>query len=323
MEIPLQWLLDGPAYVQYRTRVDILNQAEENHAVQEARAAMLVQPEIQDLITTLQDWPGKVLSSHKSASQSFHTLNFLADLGVRVDDPGIRAITMKILEHPSPEGPFRTPMNINTAHGGSEEAISGWALCDTPNLIYALIQLGLKDDPRVKKALEYLAGLVKEFGWPCSVSKELGSFRGPGRKDDPCPYANLVMLKTLGLLPEWHDHPAVNTGIQTILNLWKQRKEQHPYIFYMGTDFCKLKAPLIWYDILHVLDVLSHFPQAIHSEEYQEMLEIVKTKAAPEGTFVPESVYMPYKNWDFGQKKMPSRWLTFLVHRILVRSKQT
>jgi hypothetical protein len=30
--------------------------------------------------------------------------------------------------------------------------------------------------------------------------------------------------------------------------------------FYMGTDFCKHKVPLVWYDILHVVDVLTQFP---------------------------------------------------------------
>ncbi len=31
-------------------------------------------------------------------------------------------------------------------------------------------------------------------------------------------------------------------------------------MFFMGTDFSKLKAPLVWYDLLHVLDVLSNYP---------------------------------------------------------------
>jgi len=322
MDIPVEWLLEGPAYVQYRTRVDLLGQAETDPAVLSARSAMLVQPEIADLAVSLQDWPGKVLSSHKSANQSFHTLNFLIDLGLKESDFKLREIAEKILSQASPEGPFRIPMNISAGHGGSGEDIGGWALCDAPNLVYALIQLGLGDDPQVTKAVKYLTGLVQDYGWPCVVSKELGNFRGPGRKNDPCPYATLIMLKILGLKPEWQDHRAAAIGIQTIARLWQTRRDQHPYIFYMGDDFCKLKAPLIWYEIIHVVDVLSHFPQAVRSESFQEMLEIVKDKATPDGLFIPESVYLPYKNWDFGQKKLPSFWLTFLVYRILLRSEK-
>jgi hypothetical protein len=323
MGIPVDWLLKGPPYVQYRTRVDLLGQREEVQEVREARAAMLAQPEISELAVSLSDWPGKALSSHRSASQSFHTLNFLADLGCKADDDNLREVSQKILSEASPEGPFRLNINISSAHGGSGQDTGAWALCDAPNLVYALVRLGFREDARVKKAVEYLTGLVKEFGWPCAASPELGNFRGPGRKDEPCPYANLVMLKLLALYPEKCDVPAVNIGVQTITGLWKQRQSRHPFIFYMGTDFCKLKAPLIWYDILHVLDVLSSFPQAVQTEEFGEMLDIVKRKATVEGTFIPESVYVPYKTWDFGQKKLPSRWLTFLVYRIMLRSEKS
>lgn len=128
------------------------------------------------------------------------------------------------------------------------------------------------------------------------------------------------MLKAIGLYPDLHNHPAAEIGIRTLLNLWRDRREQHPYIFYMGTDFCKLKAPLIWYDILHVLDVLSQFKQAIYEPEYRDMLSVLLSKAGQDEHFIPESMYLAYKDWDFGQKKQPSHWLTFLAYRIMSRS---
>jgi hypothetical protein len=322
MDIPLSWLLEGPAFVQYRTRVDLLHQPEDSPDVKSARDGMIMQPEVQSLVASLEDWPGKVLSSHKSANQSFHTLNFLADLGITINDPGMTAVCEKILASASPEGPFRLGMNISEAHGGTGTATAGWALCDAPNLVYALIKMGLRDDPKVRKAIDYLVNLVQDFGWPCAVSKELGSFRGPGRKNDPCPYANLAMLKVLGSILELHEIPASSIGVQTLLKLWEHRVDQHPYIFYMGTDFSKLKAPLIWYDILHVADVLSHFPRVMKERAYQDMVSVIRSKATVDGRFIPESVYMPYKDWDFGQKKEPSRWLTFLACRIFSRSEK-
>lgn len=320
MDVPLKWLLEGPAYVQFRTRVDLLEESTSNPEVQHARQAMLDQPDVISLVKSLENWPGQVLSSHKSANQSFHTLNFLTDLGLKAGDPGVQPVAEKILLRASAQGPFSLGMNISTAHGGSGTDILAWALCDAPNQVNALIQLGLRDDARVQKALDFLVDLGKDNGWPCAVSPELGNFRGPGKKDDPCPYATLVMLKMLALLPEYRDHPAVNSGLNAILSLWKDRQEKHPYIFYMGTDFCKLKAPLIWYDIIHVLDVLSHFPQAKNSAEYIEMVDIVRSKSDMDGLYTPESIYQSYKNWDFGQKKVPSHWLTFLVYRILKRT---
>ncbi len=87
----------------------------------------------------------------------------------------------------------------------------------------------------------------------------------------------------------------------------------------MGTDFRKIKAPFIWYDILHLLDVLSQFDWLRNDTRIREMIDIVKSKANDEGRFTPESVWMAWKDWDFGQKKQPSRWLTFLVLRIIKR----
>ena len=90
-------------------------------------------------------------------------------------------------------------------------------------------------------------------------------------------------------------------------------------MFYMGTDFRKLKAPFVWYDILHVLDVLSQLSWLRNDSRLKEMSDIIKSKADNEGKYTPESEWKAWKGWDFGQKKQPSRWLTFLVLRILGR----
>jgi hypothetical protein len=161
--------------------------------------------------------------------------------------------------------------------------------------------------------------LARENGWPCAVSPELGKWRGPGKKEDPCPYANLVMLKLLVELPEEHNNPLVRAGVETALSLWSASQSRHPYMFYMGTDFRKLKAPLVWYDLLHLLDVLTRFEWARRDARLLEMIDLLASKADAEGRFTPESVWMVYKDWDMGQKKAPSAWLTFLAWRVLAR----
>ncbi len=182
-----------------------------------------------------------------------------------------------------------------------------------------MVKFGLDKDLQVQKAVKYLVGLVRENGWPCAVSKELGKFRGPGRKDDPCPYATLVMLKMLSELEGWKDSKEAHTGTESLLDLWRRSRETHPYLFYMGTDFRKIKAPFVWYDILHVLDVLSQFEWARNDERLREMVEIVRSRRDAEGKYLPESEWNAWKGWDFGQKKQPSRWLTFLAMRMLKR----
>ncbi len=281
---------------------------------------MLACPPIRNLLVDLSGWPGTVISSHKSAGQPFHKLTFIADLGLKANDPGMDKIIERILSHQSAEGPFQLSMNIPAHFGGTGQDQWAWALCDAPLIVYALAKFGLGNEPKVEAAFSHLAGLVRNNGWPCTVSKELGKFRGPGRKDDPCPFATLAMLKAFSVMNEYGNAPACHTGAETILALWSRSTTEHPYMFYMGTDFRKLKVPFVWYDLMHILDVLSRFPWLKRDPRLLEMLSAMKSKMDQHGRFSPESVWTAWKDWEFGQKKEPSRWLTLLAWRIIQRA---
>ncbi|MCS6911252.1 MAG: hypothetical protein NZM11_11910, partial [Anaerolineales bacterium] len=115
------------------------------------------------------------------------------------------------------------------------------------------------------------------------------------------------------------DSPACHIGADILLNLWSESTIRHPYMFYMGTDFRKLKVPFIWYDLMHVLDVLSRFSWLKKDTRLLDMLEILKSKADQQGRFTLESIWTAWKDWEFGQKKEPSRWLTLTAWRIIRR----
>lgn len=325
MEAPIAWLLEGAPHIRYRARRDLLGLPEDNSLVAADRQAMLADPLVQGIIAELREWPGPVIASHKSAKQHFHKLTFLADLGLRADDPGMSAIVERVLALRSSEGPFALHMNIGVAYGGTGQDELAWALCDTPLIEYALLKLGLGADPRVAAAGEHLMALGRTdearglMGWPCAVSQSLGSWRGPGKKGDPCPFANLAMLKMAAQHPLWRDAAETRAGAETLLSLWADSRTRHPYIFYMGDDFRKLKAPFIWYDLLHVLEVLTQFPWVKGDARLDDMLAVLAGKADAEGRFTAESIYQPWAAWEFGQKKAASRWITLLAHRILRR----
>ncbi|UCH10769.1 MAG: hypothetical protein JSU61_02450, partial [Fidelibacterota bacterium] len=313
------WLLAGPPWIEVHTRFELLRQPESASEVITARQAMIAHPRISALVEELAGWPGSILKSHKDAGHLLHKLTFAADLGLRRSDPGVDVVVDRILSHQSPDGPFQVLVNINPRYGGTGEDQWAWMLCDAPLILYALTKFGLADDDRIQAAGRYLANLIHKNGWPCVVSPVLGRFRGPGRKADPCPYANLVTLKALAQLPEWRESDVCRSGAEALLQLWQQRKERRPYLFAMGSGFTKLKAPLIWYDVLHVLDVLSRFPWLHGDPRFGEMIELVRSKADVMGRYTPESIWMAWKGWDFGQKREPSRWLTLITHRILNR----
>jgi len=313
------WILDGPAWIRYVVFSELLNLPPENPRRIDAAQRMREDENICTLLSAIQGIEKTLLKRHNDAGHILHKLAFLAELGFNKEDPEIRAVILKILTHQSEDGPFQILSNYPTRFGGSGLIEWLWALCDAPTLTYALVRFGLQHDEHVRASIEYMVNLVVENGWPCAASKTLGKFKGPGKRSDPCPYANLIMLKLLSALPQGNYQNEINIGIETLLNLWQNSLNQHPFLFRMGNDFRKLKVPFVWYDILHVAEVLSRFPQCHNDQRFLEIVQIILSKANNEGKFISESIWTKWKGWEFCQKKDPSRWVTTCVLRIQKR----
>jgi len=284
---------------------------------------MLKHPEIRSLLSELSGWPGPSLKRHNDAGHLLHKLVFVSDIGIRAGDPGTDEIVKNIMDHKSKDGVFQVIANVSPQYGGSGKDELAWMLCDSPSILYSMVKLGMREDFIFQAAAQHLASLSADNGWPCTVSPNLGKFRGPGRKTDPCPYATLISLKALSQIPEWRGSEVCLRGAESLLQLWEQRKERRPYLFAMGTDFAKMKAPMVWYDILHVLEVLTQFRPIRKDRRLLEMVDIMKAKSDHEGRFTAESVWKAWSNWEFGQKKTPSFWVTLLAHRILERMSES
>jgi len=321
MTVPvIQWLLEsGEPWTRYRTMVDLLGRPDHDPQVQSAHAEMLAHPQVQGLIARAESWPGYPLQRHNDAKHPLYHLGTLIDFGVRSGDPGMSAVVDSVVAHQSQEGAFQSLVSIPMAFGGTGEETWGWMLCDAPMVLYVLLALGLGDEPEVQHAVEHIMSLVDANGWRCRAAPAFGRFRGPGRRDDPCPVANVHALKVLSLVPELNQCPAARAGAEMLLWHWENRRERKPYLFGMGTDFAKLKYPFIWYDILHVLEALSRFPWVHADARFREMVDVVAGQASPDGRYAASSMYQAWKGWSFADKKAPSPWLTFLVLRMCGR----
>ena len=323
MANPTQWLLEcDEPWTRYRALLDLLGRPEDDAEVQAARAEMLAYPQVRALIAETAAWPGYPLKRHSDAKHPIYKFSTLADFGARADDPGMADGIEAVLSHQSPEGAFQTMVNVPKSFGGTGEDAWTWMLCDAPTLLYALLAFDLNNDPRVQRAIEHLAGLVDENGYRCLVAPELGKFRGPGRKADPCPIVNVYALKALSQVPELLDSPATRAGAEMLLWHWEHQTERKIYMFGIGTDFRKLKYPFVWYNILHVADTLSRFPFVHADPRFREMVEAITAQAGGDGRYTAGSMYRAWKGWSFADKKHPSPWLTFLALRVQRRMEQ-
>ena len=311
-------LNNGDSWLQYATRLNILNESKES--LKDLRLQALSDSRIKGYLNDITNYHSILVRNHKDPDLPIHKLLFLLDIGLDTDVPEIQTAIEKIMENKDSNGVYKSLTNIPKHFGGSGDDSFAWCLCDAPLLLFALLSAEIDYDKHIKQGVDYLVGFCADYGFPCTVSQELGKFRGPGRKDDPCPYASLIMLKLLSSIPEYRESEVVLNTAMSILSLWENSLERHPYMFYMGTDFRKLKAPAMWYDIVSVVDVLSHFEFVKSDTRFEEMITLIKSKQSSDGLYTPEAVFQKFKGWDFGQKKTPSPYLTYLCNRMLKRA---
>jgi hypothetical protein len=314
----IQWLMESDAYVQYATRLHILKQ--DKRELKQLKSDVLADPRIQKHLSDIADFHGLSITNHKNAELPIHKLIFLMETGLDAEVEQIDMALGKILSMKGEDGIYKSLTNIPTHFGGTGKDAFSWCLCDAPLLLYALLRGGLSYEEHVQAGADYIAGLIRDNGFPCAASRELGKFRGPGKQEDCCPYATLQVLKLFSLIPAYKNAEIARIAGMALLDLWENSWEKHPFLFKMGTDFRKLKVPTIWYDIVSVTDCLSHYDWAIEDERYKQMIGIIANKANAEMQFTPESIYLKFKEWDFGQKKQPSPWLTYVCLRILHQS---
>ena len=309
-------LLNSEAWLQYAVRLNLLNEKKED--IIELKTKALQDEKITAWLKDIAEFHSILVSNHKNPDLPIHKLLFLLDIGLD-DTKEVQNAISEILKHKDENGVYQSLTNIPKHFGGSGEDTFGWCLCDAPLLLLALLQANVDYEKHIKQGVDYLASLFQNHGYPCSVSLELGKFRGPGRKADCCPYATLIMLKLFSEIPEYRDSELACDSAEGLLSLWESSLQSHPYMFYMGTDFRKLKAPAMWYDIISVAEVLSRFDSVKKDKRFLEMLSIIEDKQDQNGLFTPESIYQKLSGWDFGQKKAPSPYLTYLCTRILKR----
>lgn len=307
------WILDSDEpWTRYRYLLDV----EHSDDAAEARGEMLQHPAVLDLIERAATWPGYPLKRHNDAAHPLYAIATLADFGMYRADPSVAALAEKIMANFDGEG-FETLVWLPKFLTKEDDAEQwAWMLCDGPTLLYSLLSFGYGDHPDVEQAVAALVARVDDNAWRCGAAESLPKFSGPGRKGDTCPIATTYALKALSLIPDLHASEAADSGVEALLTHWQDQREYKLKMFGIGTDFRKLKYPYVWYDILHVTDVLSRFRQARKDPRLVAMVDEITAQADDAGRCTAGSMYRSWKDWSFADKKQPSPWLTTLVLRI-------
>jgi hypothetical protein len=302
------WLLESPEpYIRYQA-LRLLKPDEADPTLLDD------DPFIRENIEIIAGWKESILERHNKPDIFIHRLAMLADLGVTLKTRTVRPLVKDLLKNISKDGTFLIKISIPTIFGGTGEPTKEWIICDFPVVVYALLRMGV-DDERLMRATRKLMELSGDQYYSCCGS--IPKFKGPGPRGGMCPYANLLVARALAASPEFRDTPAAKHAARAVLDHWSNRRTLKPFLFGMGTDFMKLKFPLVWYNLLHVLSGLAGVAGITSDPRFREMLNCLRHKLDENGRVKPESIYMSYKTEEWSDKKKPSRLLTILAHQLL------
>ncbi len=294
----LDWLRAGPAWLQYAVSTQLLDEpADPKAALADADIKTLVSRLKGDSAGLPAIKSGRV--HYTDAGKAYWDLFLLADIGLTLDELGLRDEAEQLFRFQQSDGIFVMPPNVQDNY-----------LCMSAILVSSLARMGYRDDPRIQKYIRAaLAQQAPGGGWDCY---------GDGfNYREACPMDNLNLLMLLGQYDKYREAESLNGAIDLLLEHWETGA--HLYGFGIGRRFRSLQYPAVKYGILRVLDVLSLFPYAIASRGFTSLLDFARGKARG-GKYYAENPVPAYRDFDFGQTEAPSRWITFLMQRLEKRA---
>ena len=305
--------------------LDLLGIHGDNPIVKEAHKRMLSDPLVIAYINRLSDWEHHMVTGHNKADYLPNQLWLLLQFGIfPKDSPRMEPSYKSLLSHQDPEtGQFLALCRIKYGKAKPEMPIWTSVLCDHNMITSVLLLAGYANDSRVKVAVELMSSLISEtsqgYGWKCVPGLNTG-FRGPGCINDICPMAVVDALRGYWILPrsKWPAH-LMEAG-KSLLKCWSNRAAVKPYMFGHGRNFRMPRAPFFWYNIGTVLDAVSHYEELVKTEAFREMLSVSRLAFGSDGWITPNTIYLDFKGFSFGQKKVPSPWLTLFLARIYKRA---
>jgi hypothetical protein len=301
----IEWLLEGPPWVRFAVETHLLD------AKPDAASALREAP-IQRLLRRLKDERGgiRALETGKvtwaETGNAYWDLFFFTDIGLTAQQMRITDEIEEFLERQLPDGTFVT----------EDGHASNW-FCVSGIFLSGVARAGYREHGRMGKCIQYILSEQRSDGWRCGLDHTSG---GNYEGAESCPMDNLNILQLLGQYEEFRRDSRFNGAIDLLLEHWMRRDEKWRLTgFGVGKRYKTLEYPAVKYGILRVLDVVSLFPYAATREGFRDMLEFVERKSV-NGRYQAEAAHGAYGDFDFGQTREPSRWLTFLVERIKRRA---
>lgn len=307
-----EWLLGADPWTAYATRTRLLGEPGGEEARRAAASATLADPRVKALVAEASEYFPRLATRHTDSKLSHYKMRMLADFGLRIED-GLGGL-VEAAKARTKDGLYAIRQNIPMK--GFDPAEEWNALpCDNPVVLYALLALGDASPGTAAQVERLKEAWSAGAGWFCGLPFVAGQFK---REQAGCPMAGLAALEVFSLEGPGADGPWVRNAFAALEHHYRLGKSI--YYFGRGKKFFAFKYPYVWYNALYVADVLVRFPFARGHEMTRRLVDWIRSGADAEGRYAATSVFLENKDWDFGNKKAPSPWITYLCHSVLDRA---
>ncbi|TVR58326.1 MAG: prenyltransferase [Spirochaetaceae bacterium] len=189
--------------------------------------------------------------------------NLLADLGYPRSAPELVGAADAIFRNMKDDGRIRT-FSSGTIYP-----------CQTASAAKALCQLGYADDDRLARTYKYLLeSQHDDGGWRCNTSKY---GKGPETVYSN-PGTTLTVLDVFRFTAFLNHDERLDRAVEFLLSHWVTRKPLGPCHYGIGTLFMKIEYPLVRYNTLNYVHVLSFYDTAKRDKRFLDAFDVVKSK---------------------------------------------
>jgi hypothetical protein len=322
-EDPLPWLLEedpeNPS-IRYCALMELLDRPEDDPEIQKAKAAIMETGPVPAILDA-QEPEGYWVKAGGGYSPKYQgtvwQILLLAELGADPGDERVKRGCEYLLSH-------------SIASNGTFSALakpvpSGSIPCLNGNMLYALQCLGFGDDPRVQKALDWLAlAVTGEGDFQYLKSGTTGPcFACSANNAQPCAWGANKVLRALTLLPESERTPELERAIQVGVEFLLSRdpsEADYPYTERVSSTWFKIGFPLsYWSDVLETTAVLADLGYG-DDPRLENALQFILGKQDDQGRWKLENTMN--RMWvEIEKKGEPSKWVTLRALRVLKRAK--
>ena len=335
---PIDWLLErtNPS-VRYFTLRQIMGKAHTDPEVLEAKRRIPESAPVQRIMQKQNPagyWekPGNpYLPKYKS---SYWTLMVLGSLGMdRTHETVARACEF-IFQFQHDDGGFCCDIAESASrtyeyrlrkgweHRSREESVSSLIFesqlsCLTGNMVAALVRMGFEDDPRVRKAVDWLVRVQnKDGGWLCPHWKAHAKDKHGCFMGTICPMEAFGEMRSEGLTKEMR--AAISAGSEFLLAHRLFRADHHNGRV-IKPLWLELGFPWFYdYSTLRGLDVLTKLGY-VSDPRLRDAVEDLLLKRQGNGTWILERSPAGRMQTDLERVGQPSKWITLIALRILKR----